>query len=60
MLDDSLPIRSELMADRQRWMILLVSLPELFVPARIVMVPPVTLAFMATADMKQASRGGGA
>jgi hypothetical protein len=41
-------------------MILLVSLPELFVLARIVMVPPVTLAFMATVDMKQASRDGGA
>jgi hypothetical protein len=38
------------MAARQRWMIQLVSPPELFVLARIVMVPRVTLAFVATVE----------
>ena len=60
MLYDSLPIRNELMAARQRCVILLVSLPVLFVLARIVMVPCATLAFVATVRKKHANGGGGA
>ena len=60
MLEDSLTIRNEMMSARQRWRILLDSLPESFVLARIVMAPCATLAFVATVRMKHASGGGGA
>lgn len=60
MLEDSLTIRNEMMSARQRWRILLDSLPESFVLARIVVVPRAMRAFVASVGMKHASGGGGA